>query len=191
MPNDAVAQLDRASDCGSEGRRFKSSQHRSTGERLFDFFGENEKFIAVDADSVDTRLRQIIIRGCCRKGLNVLFVSDRPLKDVSDAHVQHKKVCQVVVKTDFDSADDFIFAHKDRILFCITHDRILQSKLQENGVCVIDKRGSGDMVGSNVVYGKKKAKDIEAFSNSFSALLDACASSANDGGAVRTNERQI
>ncbi|HAL18547.1 MAG TPA: hypothetical protein DCO86_02840 [Spirochaetaceae bacterium] len=155
------------------------------------FFSESENFIAVDADSVDTRLRQIIIRGCCRKGLNVLFVSDRPLKDVSDAHVQHKNVCQAVVRTDFDSADDFIFALKDNILFCITHDRILQSKLQENGVRVIDKRGNGGMVGSNIVYGRKKMKDIEAFSNSFSALLDACALSVKDGVASQANERQV
>ncbi len=139
---------------------------------MSEFFKDDSKFIAVDADSVDVRLRQIIIRGCCRKGVNVLFVSDRPLKDVSDAHITHGNVSQAVVKTDFDSADDFIFEHRFDEMFCITHDRILQERLQKAGVRVIDKRGSENAVGSPITYRKGKSKDVEMFSNAFNSLLD-------------------
>lgn len=101
-----------------------------------------EKYVAVDADSIDIQLRNILLRACARTGIGFIFVADRVLKDVLLAKEKGANVQMVCVKTADNSADDYIFSHKDEIFACISHDVGLASRLAENGISTIDKRGN-------------------------------------------------
>lgn len=120
--------------------------------------------IWVDADSVPTNLRQIILRAAARLGCKCCFVADRELADVkqfiaentyslrqkardegqSDPEAIRSIKSQIrmdVVKTGENSADDYIVENAPASSLCITHDIPLAARLLEKGCTVIDDRG--------------------------------------------------
>lgn len=121
-------------------------------------------YIWVDADSVPTNLRQIILRAASRTDAICSFVADRDLKDVrqfiADDTFQRRqkakeegmideteikavksKISITVVQSGENSADDFIVQNAEKAQLCITHDIPLASRLLEKGCTVIDDRG--------------------------------------------------
>ena len=120
--------------------------------------------IWVDADSVPTNLRQIILRAASRTDARCFFVADRDLKDIrqfiaddtfsrrqkakeegesdeSKIKAIKSKISMEVVQSGENSADDFIVDNAQRSQLCITHDIPLASRLLEKGCTVIDDRG--------------------------------------------------
>ncbi|MGX8681233.1 MAG: DUF188 domain-containing protein, partial [Spirochaetales bacterium] len=102
-------------------------------------------YIWVDADSVPTNLRQIILRAASRTDATCRFVADRDLKDVrqfiADDTFQRRqkakeegmtdeteikaiksKISITVVQSGENSADDFIVHNAEKAQLCITHD---------------------------------------------------------------------
>ena len=134
------------------------------------FFKNNSKFIAVDADSIEEDLRKIIINLSKKKNINVLFVADRHLKDVASARLSGANVAILNVTTDFDSADNAILSLSENIFFCITHDRKLAERLREKNISCIDKRGNMISNCQNIQYKGKKLKDNEFFSKQLEDL---------------------
>lgn len=120
--------------------------------------------IWVDADSVPTNLRQIILRAASRTDAMCRFVADRDLKDIrqfiaDDTFARRQKareegmtdenqikavkskVSMMVVESGENSADDYIVQNAQKSELCITHDIPLASRLLEKGCTVIDDRG--------------------------------------------------
>ncbi len=120
--------------------------------------------IWVDADSVPTNLRQIILRAAGRLDLACHFVADRELADVKrfaadDTFARRQKareegeadqerlrairsrVRMVVVPSGANSADDHVVENAKQGDLCITHDIPLASRLLDKGCTVIDDRG--------------------------------------------------
>ena len=133
------------------------------------------KFIAVDADSIEKDLRRIIIDSCIRFNIEAVFVSCKILPDIQQAHLKSNLIYLKIVKTDFDSADNFIFNNRDKIFFCISHDRILSQRLLTENIKSIDKRGyvfsfENDKNLSNI-YEKARLKDREEFSKNLEKLI--------------------
>ncbi len=121
--------------------------------------------IYIDADSVPTQIRAIILRRFAKENLSAIFVADRTLKDVrtaSDEHTAnlrsqargqgetdderlrsiHSPIEMVVVASDLDSADNWIVAHAQSGDVAITHDIPLASRLANRGLTVLDDRGN-------------------------------------------------
>ncbi len=122
--------------------------------------------IWVDADSVPTNLRQIILRAASRTGATCHFVADRELPDVKrfiaeDTHLLRQRAKEGgltdpdslrsvrspmhmdVVATGANSADDYIVENAHEASLCITHDIPLAARLLEKGCLAIDDRGNG------------------------------------------------
>ena len=120
--------------------------------------------IWVDADSVPTNLRQIILRAAARLGCRCFFVADRELADVKQFIAENtyslrqkardegqfdveviksikSRIRMEIVKTGENSADDFIVENAPEASLCITHDIPLAARLLEKGCTVIDDRG--------------------------------------------------
>ncbi len=120
--------------------------------------------IWVDADSVPTNLRQIILRAAARLCCKCCFVADRELSDVRQFIAENtyslrqkareegetdpevirsvrSKIRMDVVSTGENSADDFIVENAPESSLCITHDIPLAARLLEKGCTVIDDRG--------------------------------------------------
>lgn len=121
-------------------------------------------YIWVDADSVPTNLRQIILRAASRTDAFCHFVADRDLKDIRQFIAEDtfsrrqkareegltdemaikavkSKISITVVQSGENSADDFIVQKAGKSSLCITHDIPLASRLLEKGCIVIDDRG--------------------------------------------------
>ena len=121
--------------------------------------------IWVDADSVPTKLRQMILKAASRTSAPCFFVADRELPDVkayiaADTFALREKARQagqpdaartrriksqismVVVPSGENSADDYIVGQVSAASLCITHDIPLAARLLEKGCTVIDDRGS-------------------------------------------------
>lgn len=121
-------------------------------------------YIWVDADSVPTNLRQIILRAASRTDATCRFVADRDLKDVrqfiaDDTFMRRQKAKEegmtdeteiktikskisiIVVQSGENSADDYIVQNAENSQLCITHDIPLASRLLDKGCIVIDDRG--------------------------------------------------
>lgn len=120
--------------------------------------------IYIDADSLPTQIRAIILRRVMKEDLSAIFVADRPLKDVRRAYEEHtahlrqaareggeqdvdrlrsirSPITMVVVKEGLDSADDWIVEHAEADSMAITHDVPLASRLAQKGMVVLDDRG--------------------------------------------------
>lgn len=120
--------------------------------------------VYVDADSVPTAIRAVILRRVTKEGLVSVFVADRNLKDVElaraddtarlrrearDGGVTDKMELRavksplemVVVPSRDQSADDWIVEHVEVPALCITHDIPLAARLIEKGAVVLDDRG--------------------------------------------------
>lgn len=99
--------------------------------------------IGVDADSIHSRIKEILFKTSESKGIKIVFVSDRPLKDVQSVRDKYKlKVSNVVVKTGENSADNWIYEHSDEFFLVVTHDIPLSERVIDKGVLVIDERGN-------------------------------------------------
>lgn len=120
--------------------------------------------IYIDADSLPTQLRAIILKRVVKEGLSAIFVADRPLRDVERARQEHtaqlralakergeqeterlramrSTIEMVVVPPGMDSADDHLAHIAERGNLAITHDVPLASRLAQVGLVVLDDRG--------------------------------------------------
>jgi len=88
--------------------------------------------ILVDADSMQRRLRTIIVRAAQRYGLDVVFASNSPVPVPEAACVR-----SVIA----DDADEWLVANAESGDLAITHDIPLAARLVRIGVEVITDRG--------------------------------------------------
>ena len=116
----------------------------------------------IDSDSLPVTHRNIVLKRAMKNNIKTVFVADRPLKDINTAINQHtyetrlkykeslsldelktikSSMSMVVVKSDVDSADDYIVDHAVAPAICITHDIPLAHRLVTNGILVLDDRG--------------------------------------------------
>lgn len=152
----------------------------------------SEKFIAIDADSINTNLRQILIKTCYKTNIKFVFVADRILKDVEYANKNGINCQMITVESGQDSADNWIFDHSSSLLLCITHDVGLSTRLAENNITSIDRWGkitdknnyrekqsirdlNTQMREDGIIFNKQKPmskKDIENFANSVNNYIN-------------------
>ena len=120
--------------------------------------------ILIDADSVPTQIRTIILRAVIKRSLSIIFVADRFLKDVGKAyetdtaHLRKiakkngvtdpeeirsikSKIQWEIVATGADSADNRLVEIAEEGDLAITHDVPLSARLIEKNVIVLDDRG--------------------------------------------------
>lgn len=140
--------------------------------------------VLVDADSMPTRLREIIVRQADRRGFLAIFFANHsiplPASDQVDQRVVH------------DADDAMVEVAEDGDL-AVTHDVPLAARLIEKGATVLDDRGgrfTGENIGerlssrdfaaelreSGVMTQRFRAfgpKEVQAFANAFDRELTA------------------
>ena len=118
--------------------------------------------ILVDADSMMSRLRAIILRRAVRENLRAVFVADRRLDDVLQAAREHTTALRdpyrgkldekelrairsgirmIVVQGGTNAADDRIAELADEDSIVISHDIPLLARVLEKGAAALDDRG--------------------------------------------------
>ena len=153
--------------------------------------------IWIDADSCPVRIRQIVCKASLRLSLPLIFVANRSIPIINN-----KLITFVVTDAKEQSADNYIIASSKKGDLVITRDIPLATTLVENGVAVINDRGTlftadnvrerlsirdfmyevrsnGLMTDRMGVFSKK---DIQNFSNTFDSVLTKllkCESSGN------------
>ena len=152
------------------------------------------KAIGVDADSIHSNIKQIIINNAINKSIETIFVSDRALKDIQSIKDKYNvNIKNVVVKSGENSADDYIVQNADKFFLVITHDIPLSERLIKKNVMILNERGD-HLTNDNIreylsirdvmntmrelgIYEKKGIKhpitqrDIKKFSDTFNALV--------------------
>jgi uncharacterized protein YaiI (UPF0178 family) len=121
--------------------------------------------VLVDADSLPKAVRSIVIKAAIKRNLDIIFCSDRFLKDIQAAYNTHtsnlRKIAkeegvtereelikikstikQIVVETGENSADDKIVELAGKDDLAITHDIPLADRLVTKGTLVLDDRGA-------------------------------------------------
>lgn len=98
--------------------------------------------IGVDADSIHSLIKEIILNNALKKNIETVFVSDRKLKDIQSFHDKYKaNVKNIIVTQGEDAADDYLYNNSDQFFLVITHDIPLSERLIKKGVSVISERG--------------------------------------------------
>lgn len=104
---------------------------------------EQCKKIAIDADSLHTKIRTILLNLCSKKNIELVFVADRPLREIQSLRDKYKLNIKIVrVETGEDSADNWIVSHIHDFLCVITHDIPLAKRIADENGTVIDERGT-------------------------------------------------
>lgn len=77
------------------------------------------------------------------KNYELVFVADRPLKQIQSIKDKNKLNIRIIrVKQADNSADDWIVRYSSDFLCVITHDIPLAKRIAEKGGMVIDERGT-------------------------------------------------
>lgn len=147
--------------------------------------------IYLDADSLYSDVRRIVLKRVEKEGFEAYFVADRSLSDVVEASKRNSGVKMIVVDPSLDSADNKIVEIATYPSLAITHDIPLASRLIEKNIMVIDNRGielNRDNIRERLsnrdlmaefremgVFPEKKRyfdkKAVESFSNSFDRAI--------------------
>lgn len=135
----------------------------------------------VDADSVPTAIRQVVLRRVIKERIPTVFAADRRLKDVMTASeedtarlrrearekgvgdplaLKQIKGClsMVVVPTGDGSADDWLVDNLRLPALAITHDIPLAARLIAKGAVVLDDRG--DVYDSHTIGERLSEREV-------------------------------
>ncbi len=93
--------------------------------------------VFLDADSLSSKIREMVFRRAISSGFFVCLVADRPLP-----YPRHEFVSFVQVESGEDAADSYILSVVGDMDLVITRDIPFAAKLAERGIRVINDRGT-------------------------------------------------